>query len=108
MDYLHGISWRAAEAIVKAGGSTVTVAGMRMLPLKTAVEKGLLYFVPEPKSPHGVDVTPDGTEIVIGGKLDTHTTVFSFAKIKSLIDAQKFEGRDAYGVPILPYKDSIR
>jgi nitrous-oxide reductase len=53
-------------------------------------------------------VTPDGKEIVVGGKLDTHATVYSWAKVKALIDAKKFDGNDPYGVPILSFKDSIR
>jgi nitrous-oxide reductase len=107
MDYLHCIPWRKAAEVAKAG-KTETIAGMRVIRLKTAIDEGLLYFVPEPKSPHGVDVTPDGTDIVIGGKLDTHTTVYSIAKIKALTDAKKFAGTDPYGVPVLDYKESIR
>lgn len=107
VDYLHVMNWRKAEEIVKAG-KTKTIAGMRVIPLQTAVDEGLLHFVAEPKSPHGVDVTPDGADIVVGGKLDTHATVFSFEKIKGLIEAKKYEGKDPYGVPILPFKESIR
>jgi nitrous-oxide reductase len=107
MDYMHIFNWRKAEEVVKAG-KTTTIAGMRVIPLKTAIEEGLLYFVGEPKSPHGVDVTPDGKEIVVGGKLDTHATVYSFAKMKALIDQKKFEGNDPYGVPIIPFKEAIR
>jgi nitrous-oxide reductase len=107
MDYLHVINWRKAEELVKAG-KTTTIAGVRVIPLKTAAEEGVLTFVGEPKSPHGVDVTPDGKELVVSGKLDTHATVYSFAKIKSLIDEKKFEGTDPYGVPILPFKETIR
>ncbi len=107
MDYLHVIPWRKAEAVVKAG-KTETVAGMRVIPLETAVAEGLLYFVPEPKSPHGVDVTPDGQDIIVGGKLDTHATVFSIEKIKGLIAAGTTVGKDPYGVPILPFQDAIR
>ncbi|MBS1149971.1 MAG: Nitrous-oxide reductase, partial [Myxococcaceae bacterium] len=55
-----------------------------------------------------VDVTPDGEDIVIGGKLDTHGTAFNFKKIKALIDEGKYEGKDPYGIPILSFKDSIR
>ena len=50
----------------------------------------ILTFIPEPKSPHGCDVTPDGTGIVVGGKLDTHTTVFEFSKIKALIEKGEY------------------
>ena len=107
MDYLHMIPWRKAEAVVKAG-KTETIAGMRVIRLQTAIEEGLLYFVPEPKSPHGCDVTPDGAEVVVGGKLDTHTTVYSVAKMKALIEAKKFAGKDDYGVPILGFQESIR
>lgn len=107
MDYLHVFNWKQAEQVVKAG-KTQTIAGMKVISLQTAVNEGLLYFVPEPKSPHGVDVTPDGKEIVIGGKLDTHATVYSMAKMKALIDQKKFDGKDPYGVPILNFKESIR
>ncbi len=107
MDYLHVINWRAAAAVAKAG-KTTTIAGMKVISLKTAIEEGLLYFIPEPKSPHGNDVTPDGEDIVVGGKLDTRATVFNFKKIKALIDAKKFEAKDPYGVPILNFEASIR
>ena len=107
MDYLHCINWRLAEELVKAG-KTKEIAGMRVLPLDVAAAEGVLYFVPEPKSPHGVDVTPDGKDIVVGGKLDTHTTVYSIEKIKALVAAKKFIGKDPYGVPILDFKESIR
>ena len=107
MDYLHVIDWKKAERVV-ADGKTQTIAGMRVIPLATAASEGVLHFVPEPKSPHGVDVTPDGQDIVVGGKLDTHATVYSIAKIKQLIADGKNTGTDPYGVPILPFEESIR
>ncbi|MFN2376650.1 MAG: Sec-dependent nitrous-oxide reductase [Candidatus Binatia bacterium] len=106
MDFLHVIHWRKAEELVKAG-RTETIEGVRVLRLATAAEEGVLSLIGEPKSPHGVDVTPDGKQIVVGGKLDTHGTVYNFAKIKALIEAKKHQGKDAYGVPILEFKDSI-
>lgn len=107
MDYLHVVNWKKAEELVKAG-KTETMAGMKVIKLETAAAEGVLTFVPEPKSPHGVDVTPDGKDIVVGGKLDTHATVYSFAKIKEQIDNKKFETKDSFGVPVLSFKDSIR
>jgi nitrous-oxide reductase len=107
MDYLHVIHWRKA-AEVAAAGKVDVIRGMKVISLATAVEEGLLYFVPEPKSPHGVDVTPDGKDIVVGGKLDTHATVYSFANIQRLIAEKKFEGKDPYGVPVLPFAEAIR
>jgi nitrous-oxide reductase len=107
MDYLHVVNWKKAEELVKAG-KFETIAGMRVIRLTTAAEEGVLTFVPEPKSPHGVDVTPDGEDIVVGGKLDTHGTVYSFQKIKDLIEAKTFTGKDPFGVPILDFKSAIR
>jgi nitrous-oxide reductase len=106
MDYLHVINWQKAAQVVAAGKYT-TIQGMRVIPLSTVLQEGLLYFVPEPKSPHGVDVTPDGKEICISGKLDTHETVYSWAKIKTAIDEKNFEGKDPYGVPIIAFKTAL-
>jgi nitrous-oxide reductase len=106
-DYLHVIDWKKAEAAV-AAGKAETIAGMRVLRLATAVAEGVLHFIPEPKSPHGVDVTPDGKDIVVSGKLDTHATIYSFEKVKALIDQKKYVGSDPYGVPILPFEEAIR
>ncbi len=105
-DYMHVINWKKAEELYKAG-KTVEINGFPVIPLQTAVEEGLLYFVPEPKSPHGNDVTPKGTHIVVGGKLDPHVTVYSFAKIQDAIANQKFEGKDYYGVPIIKFEDAL-
>ncbi len=107
MDYLHVINWRKAEELVNAG-KAVTIKGMKVLPLAVSGEEGVLTLIGEPKSPHGCDVTPDGTAVVVGGKLDTHATLYEFSKVKDLIAQKKFEGKDAYGIPILPFKDSIR
>jgi nitrous-oxide reductase len=107
MDYLHVINWKKAEQVAKAG-KTKLISGMPVIMIPTSIAEGLLHFIGEPKSPHGVDVTPDGKEIVISGKLDTHGTVYSFEKIKGLIDAKKYQDKDRYGIPILPFKEAIR
>jgi len=104
MDYLHVINLdRAVE--VAAAGNTTEVNGFPVISLDTALEEELLYFVPEPKSPHGVDVTPGGEYLVISGKLDPHTTVYSFEKIMAAIEAGDYEP-DEYGVPVLNF-DSV-
>jgi len=107
MDYLHIIDLKKAEGVYKAG-KTKKIAGMDVISLETTNAEGLLHLVGEPKSPHGVDVTPDGKELVVSGKLDTHATVYVFEKLKALIDAKKYDGKDQYGVPILPFEESIR
>jgi nitrous-oxide reductase len=107
MDYLHVINWRKAEELINAGKGTV-MKGVRVLPLAVAAAEGVLTLVGEPKSPHGCDVTPDGKDVIVGGKLDTHATIYNVAKMKQLISEKKFEGKDAYGVPIMAFKDAIR
>lgn len=106
MDYLHVINWRKAAELANSGKAKL-IKDMRVIPLQTAIAEGILYLIPEPKSPHGVDVTPDGKYICISGKLDTHETIFSFVKVKSLIDSKTFAGKDRYGVPILPFQQSL-
>jgi len=105
-DYLHVINWKKAEEVFKAG-KVSKINGHAVISLKTAVDEGLVFLIAEPKSPHGADVTPDGKYIVVGGKLDTHASVYDFAKIQAAIKAKKFTGKDAYGLPILDMKDTL-
>jgi nitrous-oxide reductase len=107
MDFLHVVNWKKAEELV-AAGRTRDVNGMRVIPLADAAQEHVLTLIPEPKSPHGCDVTPDGTAIVVGGKLDTHTTVFEWSKVKQLIDAGDFASTDPYGVKVLDFQKSLR
>lgn len=107
MDYLHVINYKKAEELVK-GGQFKVINGMKVLPLDVAAKENVLTFIGEPKSPHGCDVTPDGAGIVVGGKLDTHATVFEFAKVKEQIEKGEFAGKDPYGVNILDFQKSLR
>ncbi len=106
MDYLHIIDWRKAEAAFKAG-KVKKINGFPVIMLETSIAEGLLYFAPEPKSPHGVDVTPNGQYMVVAGKLDPHVTVYSIEKVKAAIAAKKFNGSDEFGVPVLDF-DSVK
>ncbi len=105
-DFLHVMNWRKAAEVVKAGKAK-KINGHNVIMMDTAVKEGLLFLIPEPKSPHGVDVTPDGKYIIVSGKLDTHTSVYSFEKIQAAIKAGKFEGKDPYGIPIIAMKDAL-
>ncbi|HET6573206.1 MAG TPA: Sec-dependent nitrous-oxide reductase [Fimbriiglobus sp.] len=102
MDYLHAINWKQAEHLALAG-KTTTVNGLRVISLQTAVDAGVLYFIPEPKSPHGVDVSPSGKYIVASGKLDPHVTIYAMDKILAAVAAKDFEGKDPYGVPVIRF-----
>ncbi len=107
VDYLHIVDWKKAEQLIAAGNNKV-VNGVRIIPLEVAAAENVLVMAPEPKSPHGCDVTPDGKAIVVGGKLDTHTTIFEFSKIKDLIAKGEFASKDPYGVNVLDFQKSIR
>ena len=105
-DFLHIINWKKAEEVV-AAGRAVTLNGMRVIPLSVAIEEGILFLAPEPRSPHGVDVSPDGNYITVAGKLDPHVTVYGMDKILHAIEEKDFEGHDSYGVPILEFDDVV-
>jgi nitrous-oxide reductase len=105
-DYLHVINWKKAAELV-AQGKAKKINGHNVLMMETAIKEGILFLIPEPKSPHGVDVTPDGKLLVVAGKLDTHVSVYSFEKIMAAIKAGKFEGKDPYGIPVIGMKDAL-
>ena len=105
-DFLHVTNWKKAAELV-AAGKVKKMNGSYLISMKQAVKEGLLYLIPEPKSPHGVDVSPDGTHLIIAGKLDSHAWVYSWKKIKNAIDNKTFEGKDDYGIPIISLKTAL-
>jgi len=106
-DFLHVYNWKKLAELAKDDANVKVVNGMRIVPMDVAVKNDCLFLIPEPKSPHGVDVSPDGEYITVCGKLDTHASVYKWSKIKALIDAKKFAGKDPYGLPILDMKSSL-
>ncbi len=106
MDYMHIMDWRKAEAAYKAG-KVEKINGFPVIRLATLVSEGLLCFAPEPKSPHGVDVTPNGQYLVVSGKLDPHVTVYSTEKIRKAIEQKQYTGTDEFGIPILDF-DAVK
>lgn len=106
VDYMHVTNWKKAEQLVAAGKYTI-INGHKVIPIELAVKEGLLYLIPEPKSPHGVDVDPSGKYIVVAGKLDSHAWVYSFEKIMKAIDDKNFEGFDTFGIPIISLEDAL-
>jgi nitrous-oxide reductase len=103
MDYLHVVDWKKAEQVAKDAAKVKTVNGIRMIPLATAAAEGILHFVPESKSPHGVDLVPGGEYVIVSGKLDPHVSAYSVEKIKKAMADKNFEGKDPFGIPILKY-----
>lgn len=102
-DYMHIFDVKKAEKLFK-DGKYETFSDFPVISMQTAIDEGIFYLTPEPKSPHGVDVTPDGKFLVVSGKLDPHVTVYSFEKIQAAIEAGEWD-TDEYGVPVLALED---
>lgn len=98
-DYIVMINWKELEKKV-AEGQYDEVNGAKMIDPRK--HKGSIYAVPVAKSPHGVDVTPDGKRFIASGKLAPLMTVFSFEKAFDLIEKGEF-AEEKFGIPVLPY-----
>jgi nitrous-oxide reductase len=99
-DYIVAINWKEAEKAAKEGKGDV-IGGVKVLDPKKV--PGLAYLMPCGKSPHGVDVSPDGKWIVGSGKLQGVTTAFNFEKVMTAIRNKDFTG-DEDGIPVLKYE----
>lgn len=106
-DFLHVYNWKKLAELAKNPKNVKIVNNHRVIPIDVAVKNNALFLIPEAKSPHGVDVSPDGRYIIVCGKLDTHASVYDFRKIKKLIDNKEYSGKDPYGIPILDMKKSL-
>ena len=123
-DFVAAVNWKVAEQCVADGkaesfpsnyahnlkNEATGIAETTMMDsvnmLKPENCEGVVYLLPTPKSPHGVDVDPTGEHIVTGGKLSATMAVHSFSKMSAAIEAKDFNG-DAYGIPILKYESII-
>ena len=123
-DFIAAVNWKKAEEYIAAGNYTEVPANwahnvydehthMATSTMKKTVKiltpdncPGLVYFLPTPKSPHGVDVDPTGEYIVGNGKLSADLTVHSFTKMKQAIANESFETTIA-GVPVLKFEEVV-
>ncbi len=123
-DFIAAVNWKKAEEYIKQGKfkevpvnyahnrydehthMATSVMKKTVRVLDPADCPGLVYFLPTPKSPHGVDVDPSGEYIVGNGKLSANLTVHSFTKVMKAIENESFAG-DAYGIPILKMDEII-
>jgi nitrous-oxide reductase len=99
-DYIAAVDWRLAEKLVAEGQGAV-IGGVKVL--DPAKFPGLVYFMPCGKSPHGVDVSPDGKYIIGSGKLQGVTTAFNWEKVQTAIRNKDFQGEED-GIPVLKYE----
>jgi nitrous-oxide reductase len=106
-DFMHVYNWEKLAKLAEDEKNVKVINGTKVIPMSVAVANDALFLIPEPKSPHGVDVSPDGEYITVCGKLDTHASVYKWSKIKKLIDDKKYAGKDPYGIPILDMKSAL-
>ncbi|HET8541421.1 MAG TPA: Sec-dependent nitrous-oxide reductase [Anaeromyxobacter sp.] len=99
-DYIAAIDWRAAEKAAQEGKGD-TIGGVKVLDPKKV--PGVVYLMPCGKSPHGVDVSPDGKYVIGSGKLQGVTTAFNFEKVLTAIKNKDFTGEED-GIPVLKYE----
>ena len=88
-DYIAAVNWKEAEKAVKEG-KIKEIGGVKVIDPKAT--PGIVYLVPCSKSPHGVDVSPDGKWFIGSGKLQSITTAFSVDKMLKAIAAKDFAG----------------
>ncbi|MBI5728065.1 MAG: nitrous oxide reductase, partial [Ignavibacteriales bacterium] len=120
-DFIAAVNWKLAEEYVAKGkakdmkaeyvdnyvdeitriAKTDKLSSVKVLDPKDC--PGVIYYLPTPKSPHGVDVDPTGEYIAAGGKLATIIPVHSFTKIKKAIEDKAFES-SIDGIPVLKYE----
>ncbi len=123
-DYIAAVNWKKAEEYIKQGKFKEVPANyanneysdethMATSTMKKTVRiltpedcPGLIYFLPTPKSPHGVDVDPTGEYIVGNGKLSADLTVHSFTKMLKAIENESYEKMEA-GIPVLKFEDVV-
>ncbi len=123
-DFIAAVNWKKAEEYVAQGKfKTFNTSYFRnyfdekkhmgFSEEKTSVKvlipeecPGLIYYLPTPKSPHGVDVDPTGEYISAGGKLASVIVVHSFSKMLKAIENKEFE-TTIDGIPVLKYESVI-
>lgn len=123
-DFIAAVNWKKAEEYLKAGNFKEVPANyahnkyseethMATSEMKKSVKiltpedcPGLVYFLPTPKSPHGVDVDPTGEYIVGNGKLSADLTVHSFTKMLAAIENESFE-TTIEGIPVLKFDEVV-
>jgi nitrous-oxide reductase len=103
MDYTAAVNWIEAQKAVDAGKAKM-IGGAPVLDPREV--EGIVYLIPTPKSPHGMDVNPTGEYICASGKLQAEVSVFSFAKLMAAVEARKFE-KEIAGIPVLRYEDVL-
>ncbi|RMG17228.1 MAG: Sec-dependent nitrous-oxide reductase [Bacteroidetes bacterium] len=123
-DYVAAINWKKAEEYLAQGKAhdystsfminryddqTHSATSETRTSVKVLIPSecpGLMYYLPTPKSPHGVDVDPTGEYIVGNGKLSADMSVHSFDKMMAAIENKAIE-KEIDGIPVLKYEEVL-
>ncbi|MEK6480944.1 Sec-dependent nitrous-oxide reductase [Catalinimonas sp. 4WD22] len=123
-DFIAAVNWKKAEEYLAQGKAkempasyynneysdeTHSATATQKNSVKVLIPEecpGLVYFLPTPKSPHGVDVDPTGEYIVGNGKLSADMSVHSFSKMVQAIENEDFE-TTIDGIPVLKYESVL-
>lgn len=123
-DFIAAVNWKKAEEYLAQGKAKdmptsyrhnyydeethmATSNEIKTVKVLDASEcPGLIYFLPTPKSPHGVDVDPTGEYIIGNGKLSADLTVHSFDKMMAAIENESFE-EIIEGIPVLKFEEVV-
>jgi nitrous-oxide reductase len=123
-DYIAAVNWKLAEQYIAEGKahdmatsymhnyydeSTQMASSEEITTVKVLMPSecpGLIYYLPTPKSPHGVDVDPTGEYIVGAGKLSADMSVHSFSKMLKAIENKDFAD-EIEGIPVINYEATL-
>jgi nitrous-oxide reductase len=123
-DFIAAVNWKKAEEYIASGnyetwnteyynnemdehsGMATSKVGKEVKVLNPANCPGMIYFLPTPKSPHGVDINPTGEYIVGSGKLNADLTIHSFDKMMKAIETEDYE-TVVDNIPVLKYESVV-
>ncbi len=91
LDHVYVFNLKAIQAAVDAG-KTIDLNGVKAIDARGADSEYVLR-VPVPKSPHGVNVSPDGKYVIASGKLSPTCSVIEIGKLADAF-AGKIKPRD--------------
>lgn len=123
-DFIAAVNWKKAAELVRQGygetmsaeyyhnqyngkqGYAVSEVKDEVTVLDPEAAGDFIYYLPTPKSPHGVDVDPTGEYLVGGGKLATVIPVHSFSRMLEAIENEEFTDK-IDGIPVLDYEATV-
>ncbi len=120
-DYILAVNWKKAEQCLQEGKyhefpakyyhnyyddkkhMAFSKVGDKVKVILPTECEGVAYYLPTPKSPHGVDVDPTGEYIIAGGKLSADLPIHSFSKMMKAIENNEVE-KVIDGIPVLKFE----